>query len=388
MRHIQKLSLLLVSLLVISAGVLLPSLPEISSQYPSVHPTLVELLGTLPALFTMLTVGFSPRIARMVGYKHTVQIGLIVTLLSGLLPIFTSSFLLLFISRVTFGIGVGLFNPLLFSFSSQLYQGKEFSNMIGFQSAFEGAGGILTSFLVAYLVAGGWKHTLWTYLIIIPIFLFFSLFVPDIQPVEEAEEKKEKGTIDKGFIGFIGFMVLLVILITVYMSVSIKLTEFLVETGVGTATDTGNALALMGLGAMLAGLLFGRNMQIFKDWLLPLAFSGLSVSLFFLANSQQVWLVFLLNFTIGLCFRTFIPFLLNKANQTSDGSGEKRTALLLAAFNIGSAFAPISIRLLQHLLSLQTVKDVYQAEAFFVLLIAVGAGLVTFYSRKNIHLGD
>ena len=385
MRHIQKLSLLLVSLLVISAGVLLPSLPEISSQFPSVNPTLVELLGTLPALFTMLTVGFSPRIARMVGYKHTVQIGLIVTLLSGLLPIFTSSFLLLFISRVTFGIGVGLFNPLLFSFSSQLYQGKEFSNMIGFQSAFEGAGGILTSFLVAYLVAGGWKHTLWTYLIIIPIFLCFSLFVPDIQPVEEVEGKEEKTSIDKGFIGF---MFLLVILITVYMSVSIKLTEFLVETGVGTATDTGNALALMGLGAMLAGLLFGRNMQIFKDWLLPLAFSGLSVSLFFLANSQQVWLVILLNFTIGLCFRTFIPFLLNKANQTSDGSGEKRTALLLAAFNIGSAFAPISIRLLQHLLSLQTVKDVYQAEAFFVLLIAVGAGLVTFYSRKNIHLGD
>ena len=69
MRHIQKLSLLLVSLLVISSGVLLPSLPEISSQYPTVNPTLVELLGTLPALFTMLTVGFSPRIARMVGYK-------------------------------------------------------------------------------------------------------------------------------------------------------------------------------------------------------------------------------------------------------------------------------------------------------------------------------
>ena len=385
MRHIQKLSLLLVSLLVISAGVLLPSLPEISSQFPSVNPTLVELLGTLPALFTMLTVGFSPRIARMAGYKHTVQIGLIVTLLSGLLPIFTSSFLLLFISRVTFGIGVGLFNPLLFSFSSQLYQGKEFSNMIGFQSAFEGAGGILTSFLVAYLVAGGWKHTLWTYLFIIPIFLFFSLFVPDIQPVEEAEGKEDKTTIDKGFIGY---MVLLVILITVYMSVSIKLTEFLMETGVGTATDTGNALALMGLGAMIAGLIFGRNMQIFKDWLLPLAFSGLSLSLFFLANSQQVWLVILLNFTIGLCFRTFIPFLLNKANQTSDGSGEKRTALLLAAFNIGSAFAPISIRLLQHLLGLQTVRDVYQAEAFLVLLIAVGAGLVTFYSRKNIHLAD
>ena len=379
MRHIQKLSLLLVSLLVISSGVLLPSLPEISSQYPTVNPTLVELLGTLPALFTMLTVGFSPRIARMVGYKHTVQIGLIVTLLSGLLPIFISSFLLLFVSRVTFGIGVGLFNPLLFSFSSQLYQGKEFSSMLGFQSAFEGAGGILTSFLEAYLVAGGWKQTLWTYLIILPIILFFSLFDPDIEPVEEEGGKEGKTSIDTGFIGY---MVLLVILITVYMSVSIKLTEFLLETGVGTAADTGNALALMGLGAMLAGLLFGRNMQLFKDWLLPLAFSGLSLSLFFLANSQQVWLVILFNFTTGLCFRTFIPFLLNKANQTSDGSGEKRTALLLAAFNIGSAFAPISIRRLQHLLGLQTVRGIYQAEALLVFLIAVGAGLLTLRSKK------
>ncbi len=250
--------------------------------------------------------------------------------------------------------------------------------MIGFQSAFEGAGGILTSFLVAYLVAGGWKQTLWTYLIILPIILFFSLFVPDIEPVEEEGGKEGKTSIDTGFIGY---MVLLVILITVYMSVSIKLTEFLLETGVGTAADTGNALALMGLGAMLAGLLFGRNMQLFKDWLLPLAFSGLSLSLFFLANSQQVWLVILFNFTTGLCFRTFIPFLLNKANQTSDGSGEKRTALLLAAFNIGSAFAPISIRLLQHLLGLQTVRGVYQAEALLVFLIAVGAGLLTLRSK-------
>ncbi|MGZ7278091.1 MFS transporter, partial [Streptococcus pyogenes] len=92
------------------------------------------------------------------------------------------------------------------------------------------------------------------------------------------------------------------------------------------AKDTSNALALMGVGAMSAGLLFGRNMQLFKEWLLPIAFSGLSLSLFLLANSRQVWMVLVLNFFIGLCFRTFMPFLLNKANQSSDGGGEKRTA--------------------------------------------------------------
>ncbi|MGZ7244345.1 MFS transporter, partial [Streptococcus pyogenes] len=81
----------------------------------SINPTFVEVLATLPALLTMMTVGFSPRIARQFGYKRTVQLGLIVTFLSGILPVFTTSFTLLFVSRVTFGIGVGLFNPLLFS---------------------------------------------------------------------------------------------------------------------------------------------------------------------------------------------------------------------------------------------------------------------------------
>ena len=89
----------------------------------------------------------------------------------------------------------------------------------------------------------------------------------------------------------------------------------------------------------------------------------------------------LLNFTIGLCFRTFIPFLLNKANQASDGGGEKRTALLLAAFNIGSAFAPVSIRFLQKLFNLQAIREVYLTEAILVMLIAVGAGLLTLHSK-------
>ncbi|MGZ7228793.1 MFS transporter, partial [Streptococcus pyogenes] len=74
--------------------------------------------------------------------------------------------------------------------------------MIGFQSAFEGMGGILTSFLVAQLILFGWRHTLWTYLLILPVFTLFTLFVPDIKPLEE-EKKAEKVKIDKSFVAYI-----------------------------------------------------------------------------------------------------------------------------------------------------------------------------------------
>lgn len=369
MKALRKISLLLVSLLVISSGVLLPSLPVITAEYASVNPTLVELLSTLPSLFTMVTVLFSPVLAQKIGYKRTVQLGLLVTAVSGFLPMLTSSFVLLFVSRVTFGIGVGLFNPLLFSFSSQLYEGEELSSMIGFQSAFEGMGGILTSLLVAQLVAGGWRHTLWTYLIILPIFVCFSLFVPDITPVNDQPRKKgQKVSLDWYFLGLVA---LLMVLITVYMSVSLKLTALLLEQGYGTATDASNALALMGVGAMLAGLLFGCHVRIFKEWLLPVAFSGLSLSLFILANSQSVLPMMVINFFIGLCFRTFMPYLLNLANQVKDGSGERRTSLLLIGFNIGSAMTPVTIKMLENMLNLRQIKDIYLVESALVALIVV-----------------
>ncbi|MET3558529.1 MFS family permease [Streptococcus rupicaprae] len=380
--RLQKLSLLLVSVIVLSSGVLLPSLPEITQEYSKINSTLVELLSTLPALFTMLTVSFSPRLAEKLGYKQTVQLGLAITLVSGFAPMVTSSFIWLFISRVSFGIGIGLFNPLLFSFSSSLYKGNELSSMIGFQSAFEGIGGILTSLLVASLIAGGWRQTLWVYLIILPVLLLFSLFVPQINGRKIAEQSNQvaKVKIDRTFWGFI---VLLMILITVYMSVSVKLTALLLEGGFGSAKDASLALALMGLGAMSAGLLFGKAVLLFKHWLLPLALAGMGLSLLSLGLTKSLALVMLCNITIGLSFRSFIPYLMNLANQVSDGSGERRTALLLMGFNIGSAFAPVSIKILQNVLYLKEVKAIYLVEGVFLCLLALGSVALLLLKNKN-----
>lgn len=373
--RLTKLSLLMVSLLVLSSGVMLPSLPEITAEYHDIDSTFVELLATLPSLFTMLTVLISSRVARSIGYKLTVQLGMVLVFISGILPIFVSDFWILFTTRVVFGIGVGLFHPLLYSFSSSMYQDEELADMIGYQTAFEGMGGIVTSFLVALLVVGGWRQTLWTYLMVIPIFLLFSLFVPDKQAnrVLKTTKNSEAPRLD---VSFWGYLLLLMVLITVYMSISVKLTALLTQGGFGTARDSSTALALMGIGAMAAGFLFGRAESLLGNWLLPLAFTGLSLSLLGLALGHQAWVAMLMCLLAGLSFRTFVPFLLSRANQVEDGSGERRTSLLLAGFNIGSAFAPVSVRLLQMLLSLDQVAGIFLVEATLVLVIALGASVL------------
>lgn len=48
------------------------------------------------------------------------------------------------------------------------------------------------------------------------------------------------------------------------MSVTVKVTSLLITKGFGDATDGSNLLTLVGLGAMLVGILFGRIFQVFK----------------------------------------------------------------------------------------------------------------------------
>ena len=135
---------------------------------------------------------------------------------------------------------------------------------------------------------------------------------------------------------------------------------------------------------MMAGLLFGINTRIFKQGLLVVSFLGMSASLYILANTQSVFWMIMMNFTIGLSFRTFIPYLLNLANQVDDGTGEKRTALLLVGFNIGSAFAPVTINLFSKLLHLTTVKSIYLMEALIVLIIAIATCIHVCYKKYKI----
>lgn len=342
----------------------------ISAEYPHVSSTVIELLGTVPALFTMLTVGLSPQTAQKIGYKKTVLIGLCLVFASGTLPMVVDSFEGLFVSRVFFGIGIGLFNPLLFSFSSYFYEGKELSSMIGFQSAFEGLGGIVTSLIVAQLIAGGWRQTLWTYVMVVPIVLLFAVFVPDVAPDEKGKERLHPAPLGKDFAIWLG---LLLTLVTVYMSASIKMTSLFLEGGYGQAREASVALALIGCGAMIVGFFFGKSKQFLQEWLFPISLLGLATCLGLLSIAWQTWQAFVLSFGLGVCFRTFIPYLMDKANQVSDGSGERRTALLLMVFNTGFAFAPLTIRWFQVLLGLEKVSSLLRAEGAVVGLLAIGA---------------
>lgn len=367
MNRMIKLALLSVSLLVVSGGAIAGNIPAIAAAYLSVNEIFIELLSTMPSLFIILTIPISHHVAKRIGEKRTVQIGVLLVGLAGVLPVMTPSFGLLFFSCMLFGIGVGLLNPLLYSIAGQLYAGRELANTIGLQSAFEGIGGMLMTFSVGQLLQISWRVSFSVYLIALPIMLLFSIFVPNVPQKTEGQQVKNKDSLDRKT-GYL--FILLIISVTVYMSVAVKVTHLFLSKGIGDATAGSNLLALVGLGAMLAGIVFGPLAGKLKQYTIPFSFIGLAAAMFLLAFSTNLFAAFLAGILCGFSFRTFIPYLFNEINQTSK-KPERDTSILLMAFNLGTAFAPISISFIQKILPFAHGVGLFVAEGCLMLILAV-----------------
>ncbi|HCE11886.1 MAG TPA: MFS transporter [Enterococcus sp.] len=382
MAQLRKISLLSVSLLVVSAGAIAGNIPAIVQAYPTVNETLVELLTTIPSLLIIVTILISPKVAQRIGYKRTVQVGIGIVCLAGLLPVVTTSFTSLFLSRILFGVGVGLFNPLLYTIAAGLYSGSHLATVIGLQSAFEGIGGMLITFLVGQLLVTGWRYSFMVYALAIPILFLFGLFVPDIRPTTSNEKEAKTGaTIDRTLIYY---LILLFLAVTVYMSIAVKVTGLLYDKAIGDATDGSNLLAFIGFGAMTAGMVFGKTVRIFKEWTIPVSFLGMSIALLLLARAPNLWIASLAVILCGFSFRTFVPYVFNEVNQKSQ-QATAQTALLLIFFNIGTAATPLTIAYLQYLFPFLHQSGLFYGGAVLMLVLGgvVVVGNVGFMIGKN-----
>ena len=343
-----KIALLSPALVIVSGGSIAANIPAISKSFPEIPISFIEMLTTIPSLFIIIAVMLSNVIARYIGVKNTILTGLLFVFFSGITPIFVYNFWVIFASRALFGIGIGLFNSLLIGAISYFFEGNERSTLIGFESSFEGIGGMALTFTVGQLLLINWQTSFWIYSIAFPIFLIFALLIPKIDSdkmfVKKAATKKMVETGDDiSILQIIGYMSLLFIVAIMYMSITLKITGLITVSGYGSPTDGSTILALVGVGAMTAGFIFGRIVGITKQHTLTLSLLLLGFSMFLISLSNSVLLTGIAALLSGFAFRTLFPYLLNKVNQVPSKNTNLFNSLILVAFNIGVAFSPFGL---------------------------------------------
>ncbi|MFC6175743.1 MFS transporter [Companilactobacillus huachuanensis] len=382
---LTKFSILLVSVITASAPAINANIPALAKAFPTVPLSQVELLTTIPSFFLMLSILFSSWVAQRIGLKQTVQLGVAITAIAGLTPVFTNSFDLILVSRAAFGLGVGLFNSLLVTIISSFYEDQERSKLIGFQSIFEGLGGVLVTFIAGQLMNFGWHVSFWAYLITIPALVFFTLFVPKIsttKPVVKTENNLPKTPLFNSRL--ISLLILTFVVVSFYMIMGIKVPTLIVDSGYGTTTSASYVILDLSLGSMAGGAIFGKLYDWVKNYVIVLGFSSLAISMALIALSNTISVTILGGFLTGLGFRLYIPWALNIVNMGGNGN-PWATSLILMSYNLAGSMAPYTALLLQSVLKINQLRNIFWMNtiAYLVITILVVLFLVGFSKFRN-----
>ncbi|MBS7125538.1 MAG: MFS transporter, partial [Coprobacillus sp.] len=86
-KKILKIALLSVSMLVAVAPASNANIPAMKEAFPQIPLSMVEMITTIPSLFLMISVLTSGFIAKKMGYKQTIMLGLGIVAISGIIPV-------------------------------------------------------------------------------------------------------------------------------------------------------------------------------------------------------------------------------------------------------------------------------------------------------------
>lgn len=388
--QVLKYSLLSASLLVGSAPAINANIPAMASAFDTIPLAMIEMLTTVPSLFLMISVLISSFIAKKIGYKQTASLGLLIVAVSGILPVFVSNFYLILISRAMLGFGIGLFNSLTVALVNSFYQGKDRAKMYGLQSAFEGAGGIFITFIAGQLLKIGWQAPFLAYAIAIPVCIVFIKFIPKVATANDISVDTNVIVKENGFkkdnIMLISFIALLFVAASLYMTMGIKVSTLITTAGYGNASDASLVIILLSLGAITAGTLFSKIIKIFKQLTPSIGLLILALAMFLIGISNSMIITFAGGFLTGFGFKIFMPYLIDRINNSQIKNTPLATSLLLVGFNLGAFISPYSSLFMQNIALSDSLNSLFIVlSGGFICLAVIMLVLNNIFTNKEVN---
>ena len=315
---LEKMSLLGLSLLLISAFSISTALPPMLDYYsPTYNASQVELLVSVPSFSVVAMLLLNPFVDKWLNDRQLIMTGLILLSSAGIFPFFVQWYPLVLLSRLVFGMGIGFINAKAISIISQRYQGKERIQMLGIRGSVELIGGASCSLLVGQLLKIHWTLAFLIYGFGFIILAMYLLFVPPMEQIEKKEiQKSKQGLNKKDFAMILGGESVLVLSL---------------EQGIGIA----------------AGLSFASLLAHIKNRLLPMALLCLSICLFGIALANNLLTLILSSVGVGFFYSIILTFIFHRLSECiARNLLNKATAYVLLGCNLGSAVSPYVLKLL------------------------------------------
>ena len=345
-RILEKMSLLGLSLLLISAFSISTALPPMLDYYsPTFSAAQVELLVSVPSFSVVAMLLLNSFIDKWLSDRQLIVTGLLLLSSAGIFPFFVQAYPLVLLSRIAFGMGIGLINAKAIAIISQRYQGKERVQMLGIRGSMELIGGASCSLLVGQLLKIHWTFAFLIYGFGFVILIMYLLFVPSMEQVEKKQITKRKQVLNKKDLGMILGMALLAgFVICINSSISLRVPLFQVA---GKTIESGQSALVLSLEqgiGIVAGLSFASLIGHFKNRLLLIVMFLLAVCLFGMSVASNLPILILSSVGVGFFYSIILTIIFNRLSESIARSLlNKATAYVLLGW---SAISPYVLKLL------------------------------------------
>lgn len=348
-RILEKMSLLGLSLLLISSFSISTALPPMLDYYsPTFSAAQVELLVSVPSFSVVAMLLLNSFIDKRLSDRQLIVTGLLLLSSAGIFPFFVQAYPLVLLSRIAFGMGIGLINAKAIAIISQRFQGKERVQMLGIRGSMELIGGASCSLLVGQLLKIHWTFAFLIYGLGFVILTMYLLFVPTMDQVERKQITESKQGLNKKDLSMILGMALLAgFVICINSSISLRVPLFQVAGNTIASGQSALVLSLeQGIG-IVAGLSFASLIGYFKNYLLHIVMFLLAVCLFGMSVASNLPILILSSVGVGFFYSTVLTIIFNRLSERiARNLLNKATAYVLLGCNLGSALSPYVLKLL------------------------------------------
>jgi MFS family permease len=375
----QKITILSLSLLtILGTPVIAAALSEIAASFPNSSTTQIKLLLTVPSLAIFFIASLTGYLSRLLGDKNYLLIGLTAYIVGGFGGSFAIDYNSLLISRIVFGIGLGILMPMTTGLIGQFYSGKTRLEMMGWSQSVNNLAGILSSIAAGFLAAYSWRYAFSIFLIALPSMALVFYHIPRHKVSSTSAIPHVRLPVSTWLWAVAVFFQMLSV-----FAVPVNLALFIDEQGIGGASQTGLGLAAMTMAGLVSGLLSVRAKLLFGNYLIPSMLLLEAAGYFLLVQSESLTPVVIALFTVGFGNGFILPYLLFCSTNSVDKSrAVAAMGLAIMAVSLGQFATPVILDNAIKLAHAHSTASIFLLLAVVISLASLALFFVTLFKRQ------
>lgn len=314
-----------------------PVLGILNEKYHAYGTSMVQLLQTLPYFLIMvgsLTIGY---LTTKISKKKIIILGLFVIGICGILPYFTDSFTILFISRLLIGFGFGITGPMNTAIVADFIEPENRAGFMGLHVVGMGVGAMMGNLLGGAFSGLGYKYFYLVYL------AAFIAIVGVMSVLEEKKPTQGEKVSDMKMTRMVWVLSIASFVHTLFITTyNTNIGIYLAEQFSSGATLTGIVTAINSAFALVCGMMFSKISGFLKKYTLPFSILAAAVGYAILLFVPGMVGVYIASALCGIslsCFMAIANYLLTISVEKE--AVAKASGLFAIVGGIGGLIAPL-----------------------------------------------